>query len=141
MAIVFFFFSNIEKKATTWSYCPLFAISYRHLFYYNTTIKKDDSTLLSSSSFQTQISKTCKKTTKKNEEKGGSLPSSSHFSLSLLDLYSALCFCPSVSSAFSWLPLLPSCFRLLVLPSLFCPLVSSSLELWWQNESKMRWGR
>jgi hypothetical protein len=45
---------------------------------------------------------------KKNEKKGGSLLSNSHFY-------------PFISSVLSWLPFLPSHFYLLVLPSLFGP--------------------
>ncbi len=106
------FFSNIEKKATTRNCCCCNnAISCCRLLRCNTTEK----------------TKHTRKQHKKNQEKGMNLPSNSGFTLSLLVPAYALSFLPFCFKR--WLPVLPSCFWLLVLPSLFCPLASSFFEL------------
>jgi len=104
--------------------------SYRCLLRYNTT-EEDNGVVPSSSCFQTQERKNTQENQKKNQEKGRSLPSSSCYALSLTFALSLLpsCFCPFISSVFSWLPLLSSYFWLLVLPFFFSPPASSSPKL------------
>ncbi len=96
--------------------------SCHHLLCCNNTTEEDNNTLPSSSSLQhhhrkrrqhivvifffsnTKKTKHTRKQPKKNQKKGGSLPSSSHFTLSLL------------APAFA-LPLLPFCFKHFLLTS------------------------